>query len=37
MRGGIALIRAGGTLFANIHAGNALTFAIWGPWGRLGI
>jgi uncharacterized protein len=34
---GAAFSPDGGTLFVNIHAGNALTFAIWGPWGRLGI
>jgi secreted PhoX family phosphatase len=27
----------GGTLFVNIQASQALTFAIWGPWGRLGV
>lgn len=27
----------GGTLFVNIQASNGLTFAIWGPWGRLGV
>lgn len=27
----------GGTLFVNIQASRALTFAIWGPWGRLGV
>lgn len=26
----------GRTLFVNIQAGRALTFAIWGPWQRLG-
>jgi len=27
----------GGTLFVNIQASRALTFAIWGPWGRLNV
>jgi len=27
----------GATLFVNIQASQAITFAIWGPWGRLGI
>ncbi len=27
----------GGTLFVNIQASQAVTFAIWGPWGRLGV
>ena len=27
----------GQTLFVNIQAAQALTFAIWGPWGRLGV
>jgi uncharacterized protein len=27
----------GGTLFVNIQAAQAITFAIWGPWGRLGV
>jgi uncharacterized protein len=27
----------GGTLFVNIQASRAVTFAIWGPWGRLGV
>jgi secreted PhoX family phosphatase len=27
----------GGTLFVNIQASDAITFAIWGPWGRLGV
>jgi secreted PhoX family phosphatase len=25
------------TLFVNIQASRGLTFAIWGPWGRLGV
>ena len=25
------------TLFVNIQASQAITFAIWGPWGRLGV
>jgi uncharacterized protein len=28
---------SGDTLFVNIQATQAITFAIWGPWGRLGI
>jgi len=28
---------SGDTLFVNIQAAQAVTFAIWGPWGRLGI
>ena len=27
----------GHTLFVNIQAAQAITFAIWGPWGRIGI
>ncbi|HEX2578222.1 MAG TPA: alkaline phosphatase PhoX, partial [Aquihabitans sp.] len=27
----------GETLFVNIQAAQAVTFAIWGPWGRLGV
>ena len=27
----------GGTLFVNIQAAQGITFAIWGPWGRLGV
>ena len=27
----------GHTLFVNIQAAQAITFAIWGPWGRLGV
>jgi uncharacterized protein len=27
----------GHTLFVNIQAAQAVTFAIWGPWGRLGV
>ncbi len=27
----------GDTLFVNIQASRAITFAIWGPWGRLGV
>jgi secreted PhoX family phosphatase len=27
----------GGTLFVNIQASQGVTFAIWGPWGRLGV
>jgi secreted PhoX family phosphatase len=27
----------GGTMFVNIQASNGMTFAIWGPWGRLGV
>jgi secreted PhoX family phosphatase len=25
------------TLYVNIQASAGLTFAIWGPWGRLGV
>ena len=25
------------TLFVNIQASAGITFAIWGPWGRLGV
>lgn len=28
---------SGGTLFVNIQASQGVTFAIWGPWGRLGL
>jgi secreted PhoX family phosphatase len=27
----------GGTLFVNIQSSKGITFAIWGPWGRLGV
>jgi uncharacterized protein len=27
----------GGTLFVNIQASRGITFAIWGPWGRVGV
>jgi secreted PhoX family phosphatase len=27
----------GHTLFVNIQASRGLTFAIWGPWGRIGV
>jgi secreted PhoX family phosphatase len=27
----------GGTLFVNIQASQGITFAIWGPWHRLGV
>jgi secreted PhoX family phosphatase len=27
----------GETLFVNIQASRGMTFAIWGPWGRLGV
>jgi secreted PhoX family phosphatase len=27
----------GETLFVNIQASRGLTFAIWGPWGRIGV
>ena len=27
----------GGTLFVNIQAAQGITFAIWGPWGRIGV
>ena len=27
----------GHTLFVNIQAGNGMTFAIWGPWRRIGV
>ncbi|HEX6681522.1 MAG TPA: hypothetical protein VF062_01920, partial [Candidatus Limnocylindrales bacterium] len=27
----------GHTLFVNIQAGNGMTFAIWGPWARIGV
>jgi secreted PhoX family phosphatase len=27
----------GNTLFANIQASAGMTFAIWGPWGRIGV
>jgi uncharacterized protein len=27
----------GGTLFVNIQASRGITFAIWGPWGRIGV
>jgi hypothetical protein len=27
----------GHTLFVNIQASRGLTFAIWGPWHRIGV
>jgi secreted PhoX family phosphatase len=27
----------GSTLFVNIQASRGMTFAIWGPWGRIGV
>jgi hypothetical protein len=27
----------GGTLFVNIQAAQGISFAIWGPWGRIGV
>ena len=27
----------GSTLFVNIQASRGLTFAIWGPWDRIGV
>jgi secreted PhoX family phosphatase len=27
----------GGTLFVNIQASRGMTFAIWGPWARIGV
>ena len=27
----------GETLFVNIQASRGITFAIWGPWGRIGV
>jgi secreted PhoX family phosphatase len=27
----------GGTLFVNIQASNGMSFAIWGPWGHIGV
>jgi hypothetical protein len=27
----------GHTLFVNMQSGRAMTFAIWGPWGRIGV
>ncbi len=27
----------GRTLFVNIQASRGMTFAIWGPWGRIGV
>jgi secreted PhoX family phosphatase len=33
-----ATFGAGGeTLFVNIQASRGMTFAVWGPWGRLGV
>jgi secreted PhoX family phosphatase len=28
---------SGDTLFVNIQASQGITFAIWGPWGRIGV
>ena len=27
----------GGTLFVNVQASRGITYAIWGPWGRVGV
>ena len=27
----------GHTLFVNIQASRGMSFAIWGPWGRIGV
>jgi secreted PhoX family phosphatase len=27
----------GHTLFVNIQASQGISFAIWGPWGRIGV
>jgi secreted PhoX family phosphatase len=27
----------GSTLFVNIQASAGMTFAIWGPWARIGV
>lgn len=34
---GATFAPGGDTLFVNIQASQAITFAIWGPWGRLGV
>ena len=34
---GSTFSRDGRTLFVNIQASKGLTFAIWGPWGRIGV
>ena len=34
---GSTFSHTGQTLFVNIQARNGMTFAIWGPWGRIGV
>ena len=34
---GATFSRDGHTLFVNIQATNGMTFAIWGPWGSIGV
>jgi secreted PhoX family phosphatase len=34
---GSTFSRDGDTLFVNIQANKGLTFAIWGPWERIGV
>ena len=34
---GASFSPSGDTLFVNIQASNGLTFAIWGPWERIGV
>ena len=34
---GSTFSRDGATLFVNIQATNGMSFAIWGPWERIGV
>ena len=34
---GSTFSRDGHTLFVNIQAGRGMSFAIWGPWHRIGV
>ena len=34
---GSTFIPTGRTLFVNIQASAGMTFAIWGPWRRIGV
>ena len=34
---GSTFSHTGQTLFVNIQAGAGMTFAIWGPWGSIGV
>ena len=34
---GSTFSHTGQTLFVNIQASRGMTFAIWGPWGQIGV